>query len=169
MRKKTFDQIVKALVFEANQTNSEVEWKQFKPEELRIETDDTYELKYDDITVSIEYNSTDTDKVRANNKSINYPVQDRMVSIFTTDHSDGDFVIKRDFYVTEYKNDNGSYKLHFSTYVRVETPKGTKRVLSRANQVIWIDEDNKDWTDSRTMFQFNRTSKSIFRIVNGTS
>tara|TARA_R100000329_G_C7573895_1_gene203183 strand:- start:223 stop:726 length:504 start_codon:yes stop_codon:yes gene_type:complete len=167
MRKKTFDQIVKALVFEANKTNSKVEFKQFKPEELRIETDDTYELKYDDIKATIEYNSTDTDKVRANRKSIDYPVKDRMVSIFVTDHTDGDFVIKRDFFVTEYKNDNGSYKLHFSTYVRVETPKGTKRVLSRANQVIYIYEDNKDWTETRTMF--NRTSKSIFNIVNGKS
>ena len=166
MRKNTFDQIVKALVHEANKKYSEVEFKQFKPEELRIETDDTYELKYDDITVSIEYNSTDTEKVRANRKNINFPVQDRMVSIFTTDHTDGDFVIKRDFFVTEYKNDNGSYKLHFSTYVRVETPKGTKRVLSGANQVIWIDEDNKDWTKSNSMF--HTTSKSIFRIVNGT-
>jgi len=167
MRKKTFDQIVKALVHEANKKCSEVEFKQFKPEELRIETDDTYELKYDDITVSIEYNSTDTEKVRANRKNINFPVQDRMVSIFTTDHTDGDFVIKRDFFITETQNDNESYKLHFSTYVRVETPKGTKRVLSRANQVIWIDEDNTDWTTTRAMF--HTTSKSIFRIVNGTA
>lgn len=169
MRKSTFDKIVKALVHEANKGYSKVEFKQFKPEELRVPTDDTYELKYDDITLSIEYNSTDTDKVRANRKSINYPVKERMASIFTTDHSDGDFVIKREFFITEYNDANdGSTRLQFSTYVRVDTPKGTKRVLSGANQRVWIHDSNRNWTESSSMLNIHRTSKSIFRIVNGT-
>lgn len=166
MRKVTFENIVKAIVHEAGLKNPKAESKQFKPEELRIETDDTYEVKYDDITLTIEYNSTDTDKVRANNKNITYPVNDRMVSIFLKDETDKNFIIERDFFVSEYKKENG-YRLHFSTYVRVKTPKGVKRVLSRANQVVWIDNFNKDWTETKSMLHTHRSSNTIFKIVNG--
>lgn len=166
MRKKTFDRIVEALVYEAKANYSKVGFKQFKPDELRIETDDTYELKYGDTTVSVEYNQTDTDKVRANRKSITLPLSSRMVSIWVTDNSDTDFVIKREFFISEYKlDDNKGYRLHFSSYVFVDTPKGTKRVLTNANQVLWIDNGTSSFTETRTMF--HRTSMSIWKIING--
>lgn len=166
MRKKTFDRIVEALVYEANANYSKVGFKQFKPDELRIETDDTYELKYGDTTLTVEYNQTDTDKVRANRKSITYPVNSRMVFITTKDVSDKDFVVNREFFISEYKlDDNKGYRIHFSSYVNVDTPKGKKRVLSKANQVLWIDNGSSAFTETKTMF--HRTSMSIWKIING--
>ena len=166
MRKKTFDRIVEALVYEANANYSKVEFKQFKPDELRIETDDTYELKYGDTTVSVEYNQTDIDKVRANRKSITLPLSSRMVSIFVTDNSNKDFVINKEFFITENKLDNNKgYRMHFSTYINVDTPTGRKRILSNANQVLWINNGTSSFTETKTMF--HRTSISIWKIING--
>lgn len=166
MRKKTFDRIVEALVYEAKDNYSKVEFKQFHPDELRIETDDTYELKYGNTTLTVEYNQTDTDKVRTNRKSFLYPLSNRIVSIFLTDNTDGNFVIKREFFISEYKLDNDKgYRLHFSSYVFVETPQGTKRVLTNANQVVWIDNGIRTFTETKTML--HRTSISIWKIING--
>lgn len=156
MRKKTFEALVEDLSSSSQSVSERKSWSfsKFKPEALRVPTDDTYEINFDDYKISIEYNQTDQDKVLANRKNIFYPVKNRMASIYVDDNTDKDFPIKRRFHVYEIMEENSSVsRLHFSSYISVYNGETTKHVLANANQVLWFNNKLK--------------YKSAFRIVCG--
>ena len=157
MRKKTFEALVEDLRIGSSDTEHDgsLRFGKLLPEVLRVPTDDTYKIKFNDIEISIEYNQTDTDKVYAGKKTTTYAVKDRMASIFVEDKTDKDFPIKRRFHVYEIREGNNSAsRLHFSSYITVSNGKKTKHILAGANQVLWINNS-----------KINR--KSAWKIVCG--
>tara|TARA_Y100000004_G_scaffold166731_1_gene198664 strand:+ start:1096 stop:1581 length:486 start_codon:yes stop_codon:yes gene_type:complete len=143
MKKKTFEALVDDLRSGSQDTEHNGSWSfgKFLPEALRVPTDDTYKIKFNDIEITIEYNQTDTDKVNAGRKTTTYAVKDRMASIYVEDKTDKEFPISRRFHVYEIREDNNSVsRLHFSSYINVSNGKRTKHILSGANQVLWIND-----------------------------